>query len=263
MSMNIPFNRFMHPADAKAITALKNVPGFNYLVRKYMEHGGESLYRGQNLANHLKVYEDNFPELYRVFKETVASLGIEEPELYVYNDPYINAYTYGETKTFIAISSGAVEALSPEELNGVLAHECGHIVCHHTFYNTLLYSLMEFADSFMGIPYILLGPLVLALQYWSRRSEFSADRCATSIVGAQAYQKVLAKLASGMKSFKPNGKELLNQAYEYHDIVEGSLWGKIQQNCQMAFQSHPQLCERAYEVDRWGKSCIYRKIRLS
>ncbi len=259
--MNTKDNCFIHPADAKAITALKKVPGFNYLVRKYMEYGGESLYRGQNLANHVKVYEDNFPKLYRVFKETVDALGIDEPELYVYNDPYINAYTYGETRIFIAISSGAVEALSSEELKGILAHECGHILCHHTFYNTLLYSLVELADFFKGIPYMVFGPLVLALKYWSRRSEFSADRCATSHVGATCYQKVLAKLASGMKSFKPNGKELLDQAYEYHDI-KGSLWGKIQQNCQMAFQSHPQLCERAYEVDRWSKSCLYRQSQV-
>ncbi|MBD5291538.1 MAG: M48 family metallopeptidase [Bacteroides sp.] len=259
--MKIPNNRFMHPEDAKAILALKKIPGFNYLVRKYMEYGGESLYRGQNLANHVKVYEDNFTELNRVFKETITSLGIEEPELYVYNEPYINAYTYGETRIFIAISSGAVEALSTEELKGVLAHECGHIVCHHTFYNTLLYSLIKLADYFKGIPYMLVGPLVLALQYWSRRSELSADRCATSIVGVQTYQKVLAKLASGLKSFKPNGNELLTQSYEYHDIVEGSLWNKIQQNCQMAFQSHPQLCERAYEVDRWSKSRLYHQSR--
>lgn len=252
----------MHPADAKAIEALKKVPGCNYLVRKYMEYGGENLFRGQNLANHIKVFEDNLPQLYRAFKETVVSLGIEEPELYIYNDPYINAYTYGETKTFIGISSGTVEAMSPEELKGILAHECGHIVCHHTFYKTLLYSLVELADTFVGIPYMIVGPLVLALQYWSRCSEFSADRIATSLVGSQAYQKVLAKLASGMKSFRPNGKELLSQAYEYHDIINDSWWGKIQQNCQMAIQSHPQLCERAYEVDRWGKSCLYRLSRM-
>ena len=259
--MRIDCNRFIHPADAKAILALKKVPGFNYLVRKYMEYGGENLYHGQNLANHIKVYQDNFPELYQIFREIVAFLGIDEPDLYVYNDPYINAYTYGETRIFIAISSGAIEVLSPEELKGVLAHECGHIVCHHTFYKTLLYSLVELVDSFKGIPYIVFGPLVLALQYWSRRSEFSADRCATLIVGEQVYQRVLAKLASGMKSFNPNGKELLNQAYEYHAILEESLWGKIQQNCQMAFQSHPQLCERAYEVDRWSKSCVYSRYR--
>ena len=52
--MNITYNRFMHPADAKAIAALKKVPRFNSFVRKYMAYGGESLYRGQNLANHIK-----------------------------------------------------------------------------------------------------------------------------------------------------------------------------------------------------------------
>lgn len=253
----------MHPEDLKAIAVLRKIPGFDYVIRKFMEKGGERLFRGENLANYVRVTKTSLPRVYNIFKDIVARLGIKEPELYVYNDPVMNAYTYGETNTFVAISSGAIETMTYDELKGVIAHECGHIVCHHTFYNTLLRSLLSMADFFKGIPYFFLGPIYLALSYWSRRSEFSADRCAAIIVGADAYQKVLVRLASGLRVFNPKGDELLAQAYDYHEMIEDSWWNKIQQNCRMAFYSHPQMCERAYELARWGKSGIYRNFNLS
>ena len=132
---------FMHPEDSKAISVLKRVPGFNFVVRKFMEKGGESLFRGENLANYVRVTIANFPRLFNIFKDVVSRLGIKTPELYVYNDPVMNAYTYGETNTFVAISSGAVETMTDDEMKGVIAHECGHIICHHTFYNSLLMTL--------------------------------------------------------------------------------------------------------------------------
>lgn len=85
----------------------------------------------------------SFSEIYRLFKEVVARVGIREPELYIYNDPEINAYTYGETNTFVAISSGAVERMNKDELKGILAHECGHILCKHTLYMTIWRTLQD------------------------------------------------------------------------------------------------------------------------
>jgi Zn-dependent protease with chaperone function len=127
----------MHPEDAKAIQMIKSVPGCEQLIRVFMKLGYEAQYRGENLANHIKVTLKSFSEIYRLFKEVVARVGIREPELYIYNDPEINAYTYGETNTFVAISSGAVERMNKDELKGILAHECGHILCKHTLYMTI------------------------------------------------------------------------------------------------------------------------------
>lgn len=108
----------MHPEDAKAIQLIKSVPDCERLVRKFMKWGYEAQYRGENLANMIRVTSRNYPDIYAVFKEVTGQVGITEPELYVYNDPMINAYTYGETRTFIALSSSLVERMSKEELKG-------------------------------------------------------------------------------------------------------------------------------------------------
>lgn len=227
------------------------------MVRKFMEYGGESIFRGENLANHVKVTEDNYPDVFRIFLKDVKKFDIKMPELYVYNEPVINAYTCGEPHTFVAISIGAVDTMAIEELKGIMAHECGHIVCHHTFYNMLLMTIVNAAEYFKGLPYLFFGPFYLILMYWSRKSEFSADRCVTLIVGVDTFQKTLVRLASGLKEIIPVGTELLEQSHEYRDLIANSTLQKIQLNCRMAFYSHPQLCEKAHEVDRWGKSRIF------
>ena len=53
----------------------------------------------------------------------------------------------------------------------------------------------------------------------------------------------------------------VRQAKEYHSLEDSSLWNKIQQNCRMAFYSHPQLVNRAYEIDRWKVSYTYKQLR--
>ena len=104
----------MHPEDAKAIQMIKSVPGYEKLVRLFMKLGYEMQYRGENLANMVRVTPHCYPQIYGLFKEVVNKTGIKEPELYIYNDPEMNAYTYGETRTFVALSSSIVEKLTPE-----------------------------------------------------------------------------------------------------------------------------------------------------
>ena len=85
----------MHPEDAKALQMLKKLKGFDDLIRWMMENGYEKTFRGENLGFMLKVSERNFPEINLLFKSVVKQLGINMPELYIYNDPEMNAYTYG------------------------------------------------------------------------------------------------------------------------------------------------------------------------
>lgn len=250
----------MHPEDAKAIQMIKSVPGFEQLVRMFMELGYEAQYRGENLANHIKVTTDSFPEIYQLFKEVVAKVGIREPELYIYNEPEMNAYTYGETNTFVAISSGAIERMNREELKGVLAHECGHILCKHVLYMTIWRTLEEMG-SFLGLIHrTMFAPLYLALQYWSRKSELSADRCAAVVVGENTFQSALAKQASGLKETTGRTRRLVEQGKQYEALKRSSLWYRVQQEYRCMFYSHPQLCTRALELDRWRVSYGYKRF---
>ena len=253
----------MHPEDAKAIQMIKSVPGCERLVRKFMELGYEARYRGENLANMIQVTSRNFPEIYAPFKEVVKRVGIKEPELYVYNDPVMNAYTYGETNTFIALSSGLVEMMSREELKGVIAHECGHILCKHTLYLTMYKTLSDMGIFLGMIHRTMFAPLYLALQYWSRKSELSADRCGAAVVGEEIYQSALVKLASGMKDSSGQPHRLVEQGKEYEAFKRSSLLNRIQQECRCIFYSHPQLCTRALELDRWRTSFAYRQQRIA
>lgn len=201
----------MHPEDAKAIQIVKNVPLCESSVRLFMETGYEAQYRGENLANMIQVTPSYLSDVYILFKEVVRKVGIKEPELYVYNDPVLNTYTYGETHTFIAISSGMLETMSREELKGVIAHECGHILCKHSLYKTIYQTIREMGFILGALHRSLFAPLYLALQYWNRKSELSADRCGAVVIGEECYQNTLIKLASGLKKVPSDSNRLVEQ----------------------------------------------------
>lgn len=251
----------MHPEDAKAIQMIKKVPLCESLVRLFMEMGYEAQYRGENLANMIQISPNYLSDVYTLFKKVVKIVGIKEPELYVYNDPVLNAYTFGETHTFIAISSGMLETMSSEELKGVIAHECGHILCKHSLYETIYQTIQEMGFILGALHRSLFAPLYLALQYWNRKSELSADRCGAAVVGEECYQKALIKLASGLKETPPDSNRLVEQGRQYEAFKHSSLWNRIQQDYRCIFYSHPQLCTRAVELSRWKISYNYKMLR--
>ena len=251
----------MHPEDVKALRALQSLKGYNELISFCMEHGLERIYRGECLGSFIKVSSMNYPALYIAFKEVVEKVGISEPELYIYNDPRMNAFTYGENNTFVALSSGLVERMELDELRSVIAHECGHILCHHTLYQTLLRTISDLGYWLDILSYATLGPVLMAMQYWSRKCEYSADRCAAAVVGEFSFQKAMLKLSCGLKEISGNPYQLVEQAKEYHHFKKSSWLNRLQQNCRIAFNSHPQHIYRAWEIDRWKNSWQYRKLR--
>jgi Zn-dependent protease with chaperone function len=142
-----------------------------------------------------------------------------------------------------------------------MAHECGHILCKHVLYNSVVEIIQDFGDDFGVIPFALTGPIYLVLQYWSRRSEFSADRCAAATMGEKVFQRMTLKMVSGLQDTGNDYYQFVRQAKEYHSLENSSLWNKIQQNCRVAFYSHPQMVNRAYEIDRWKGSYSYNQLR--
>lgn len=253
-------SQIMHPNDAKALQVLKQARGLNTLMKYFMEKGEERLFRGENLGTMIRVTEENVPNVYRAFQEVIERVGIDEPELYIYNDPVMNAYTYGDTHIFIALSSSLVERLSLPELKAIIAHECGHILCRHTLYKTLLRTIEEMGTAARFITESLAFPAYCALMYWSRMSEFSADRCAAAVVGERVFQSALLKLSCGLSTIEGDPYQLVKQAKLYNDMKKSSFFDRIQQTCRELFYTHPQNCQRAYEVDRWKTSANYRKL---
>jgi len=70
-----------------------------------------------------------FEEVYENAKEVNPKLN-KSIRLYIMDAMYVNAFAIGR-KT-VAVTKGAMETLSADELKGVLAHELGHITHGHT-----------------------------------------------------------------------------------------------------------------------------------
>ena len=69
------------------------------------------------------------PDLYRLVENLAITAGLPTPKIYVMQDTAINAFATGRDPQHasIAITTGALQALSKEELQGVVAHELSHV----------------------------------------------------------------------------------------------------------------------------------------
>ena len=80
--------------------------------------------------NHAKpVDKKTAPELYRTVENLSITLGMPMPQVYLIDDPAPNAFATGvkpEQATVVA-TTGLVEMMDKQELEGVMAHEMGHI----------------------------------------------------------------------------------------------------------------------------------------
>lgn len=251
----------MHPEDQKAIMMLRKIPFVDKACRAIMEFAYENIYRGENLATMVRVDKTYMRGLYDDLETIAEIVGVDMPELFIYNDSVMNAFTFGETNPFICVSSSLIEKMDRAERMAILAHECGHILCKHVLYGSVVETLRILGEDFGIIGYTLSGPIRLALQYWSRRSEYSADRCAAAVMGERVFQQSMLKLTLGLADSGDDPYRLVRQARIYHAHENQDIWNRIQQNCRMAFFSHPQNVNRAYEIDRWKNSYAYKKLR--
>lgn len=253
---------FIHPEDAAALQQMESIPGFGTLIKKVLAVGLENLQYGVNMASTIRLSERQLPDLYRHLPPICHKLGIREPELYLKMDPIPNAWTFGDTRIYITLTSGLVDMLTDEELDSVIAHECGHILCRHVLYHTVAEWVKSGLAS-LGILGSLAVPIEYALLYWSRKSELSADRAAAIVTSPEVVASVQARLSGGPSTItsKIDLNEWAKQADEYDCIQNSGLWNKTLQLSVIAGLDHPFAAVRVREILKWGESEQYRRIR--
>lgn len=253
---------FIHPEDAAALEQLENIAGFPTLVKKVLSLGYEQLQYGVNMASSIRLSPTQLPELYRHLPPICRKLGIEEPEFYLQMDPMPNAWTFGDTKVFITITSGLVDMMTDKELDAVIAHECGHILCHHVLYHTVARLVLSGADS-LGLLGKLADPIRYGFYYWQRKSELSCDRAASIVTSPEIVASTMARLSGGPRTItgKINLEEWAKQADQYEDIRNDGFWNQALQVYAIAEQSHPFSAVRVREILDWSKTEHYQSIK--
>ena len=260
-------NYYTHSSDKAALTALKAIPGFHQFTKAFMKIWHEPQFRISNMSSCVRINEKQLPEYYNMLPPICEKLGIDVPELYLSLDVTPNAGTYGETKPFIIINSGLFETLPEELIPTVLAHECGHIACHHVLYSTMGRIVLGHADSALRafVPYGGLAsiPLEVAFFYWMRCSELSADRAAVLCDGtAEKMSEVCLRLAGYDKDIRSlaSKEEFMEQAREYRNMIRDSKWNKTLEFLSLMGKAHPLTTVRALECEEWAKTDQYQKI---
>lgn len=77
-----------------------------------------------------KISRDDHPRLYNIVEEMKIASGLERmPDIYIIDDPALNAFATGRdpNRATVAITSGLLQKLNRDELQGVIAHEISHI----------------------------------------------------------------------------------------------------------------------------------------
>ncbi|MEV8323609.1 M48 family metallopeptidase [Kitasatospora sp. NPDC056731] len=251
-----------HPADRSALVALRKLTGFDDVLRKLAGLVSERSIRLMFLATAVKTSERQFPELNDMVRDAAYVLDLEQvPDLYVTQDPTVNAYCIGIDTPIIVITSGLIELLDEEELRSVIGHEVGHAMSGHAVYRTMLMILTNIATRVAWVPLgnLAIMAIVTALKEWFRKAELSSDR-AGLLAGqdVQASMRALMKLAGGHNLAELNVDAFLEQAEEYDKA--GDLRDGVLKLLQLLPQSHPFAVVRVAQLKKWAESDEYRSI---
>jgi Zn-dependent protease with chaperone function len=251
-----------HPADRGALTALRELRGFDDVVKAFFGMWNERGFRLQFLAGAIRVDHRQYPRVYQRFTEAASTLDVAElPELFVTQDPVINGSAIGLNKPFIVITTGAVEKLDDDELRTMLGHEIGHVRSGHAVYKTIMMILTRWTTNIAWIPIgaIALRAIIAAMFEWWRKAELSADR-AGLLAGQDpaASLRLLMKLAGGGDLSQIDTAAFLEQAAEYEG--GGDLRDSIHKIGITAWSTHPVPVARAADLRKWVDSGEYARI---
>jgi len=75
------------------------------------------------------VTEEELPQVYAIVRRLALQKNMPEPRIYVIDSPQPNAFATGRSpkKAAVAVTTGILEILTVDELEGVLAHELAHV----------------------------------------------------------------------------------------------------------------------------------------
>jgi Zn-dependent protease with chaperone function len=251
-----------HPADRGALTALRELRGFDEVLKMLSGLWNERAWRLQYLGGSIRADHRQHPRVHRIFAEAGSTLDIADlPELFIEFSPMISASCVGMSNPFIVVSNRTIELLDEEELRYILGHELGHLMSGHAVYRTMMMILTRMAANLAWLPIgsLALRAIIVALMEWWRKAELSADR-AGLLAGQDPAAALRAhmKLAGGGDLSEIDTAAFLEQAAEYDR--SGDLRDSLIKLRMLLMRTHPLPVARAAELRRWTDSGAYQRI---
>jgi heat shock protein HtpX len=227
-----------------------------------------SYYASSKLAlsvnNAKQIQKSDAPELWRIVENLCITTGMPMPKVYVINDPALNAFATGRDPNHasVAVTTGLLETMTKQELQGVLAHELGHVQNYDIRVSMIAFGLVAAVSlisdivlrmmiwggdddgnnnpiaMIVGIVALILAPIVAAMIQLavSRKREYLAD--ATGALTTRYPEG----LASALEKIRDNPKPMQKQSPSTaHLFFANPLSGKSINNL---FSTHPPIEDR-------------------
>ncbi len=253
-------HEYVHPLDSKALAALRAIPGIDTALKKLLAVTGESAIRVMFTASAIKVTPKQCPDLHAKLQVACTTLGVDMPDLFIQQNPIVNAFTGGVEKPIIVLHSSLIERLNDEETLAVIAHEVGHIHAEHVLYLTAARLLEALANVSVGrlipgseiIKFIVSAGISSALLAWARRAELSCDRAALLVTqDPHVIGRTMMKLCGGTFASKVDYDMFLEQAREFQKNYDEKWLDKFWADMINAGLSHPFPVWRVSEILKW------------
>lgn len=242
------------------------------LISLVTYYSGDSLILAASGAREVK--PQDAPQLMNVITELALAAGIPPPKVYLIDDTAPNAFATGRDPKHasVAITTGLLQKLDREELQGVMAHELAHVrnldIRFTLLVGALVGSIALLADFFLrftfwsgagrsrgrdsggggGAAILFVVALVLAVLApffarmvqlaVSRQREFLADASSVELTrNPYGLERALAKIAADQEVL-----EVANRATQHLYIVNPIK--KFESRAAGLMSTHPPLLER-------------------
>lgn len=226
------------------------------------------------MFNAREVTDATAPEFVGIVREMARQADLPMPRVYIMDNPQPNAFATGRSpaKGAVCASTGLIEALSREELAGVMAHELAHIKNRDTLTMTvaatiggavsMLAQYLQFGMLFGGggrsddrgglgmigtLAAIIVAPMAAGLVQMaiSRSREYQADRMGAMICGNPFW------LASALEKIEGLARRVDNPEAEAvpaaaHMFIVNPLNGHGMDNL---FATHPSMQNRIAQLE--------------
>ena len=262
-------HEYIHPLDSKALAALRAIPGIDSALKKLLEVTGESAIRVMFMASAVKVTSKQCPDLHAKLQIACTTLGVDMPDMFIQQNPLVNAFTGGVERPIIVLHWALLERLSEEETLAVIAHEVGHIHAEHVLYLTAARLMEALANVSVAklipgseiVKFIVSAGISSALLAWARRAELSCDRAALLVTqDPHVIGRTMMKLAGGTFASKIDYELFLEQGREFQKNYEEKALDKFWANIINAGLSHPLPIWRVSEILEWVESGQYADL---
>jgi heat shock protein HtpX len=233
-----------------------------------------------SMAGAHPVTKEQAPELVRVVENVAIAAGLQRtPPVYIVDDPAPNAFAAGRDleHAYVAVTTGLLQLMDKRELEGVIAHEMGHIrnrdVRLMTLATVMVGVIALLADmliraslwgggdrkrdnsnpifQILAIAALIIAPIAASLIQLalSRRREFLADEASAEITGdAEGLALALRKLDQDPQQLRHLNRATAHLYIEAPLNKASGLSGALSG----LFDTHPSLDARIARLEQAG-----------